>query len=166
MKLMILGMAVSLAAFAQQPVQYDGRNNPNLPRYEYRATSSSGITVQSCSTCGPMYLETVDVTACSADATLTFSQNGTAATTTAGAWTNISPAVAGPPPSVYTNTNVGSGTTLKTFAVGAATATSGPQTYDISMFVVPAGGPTSNNWTLKVSTGTCTFQITGRTKFQ
>lgn len=157
--------ALAVVSFAQQPVVLDGINNPNLPRYQYRATSSSGITVQSCSTCGAAFLETIDAS-CSADATLTFSQNGTAATTTAGTLTAIGPATSPTLPNVFTNTNVGAGTTLKTFAIAAATATSAPQTYLVSMFMVPGGGPTTLNWSLKASAGSCTFQLTFRTKYQ
>lgn len=165
MKLITLGGLLVGFAFAQQPVQYDGRNNANLPRYENRQTSSTGITIQSCSTCGPMWMETIDIS-CSADATLTFKQNGTAATATASTWTSIGPATTPTMPNVFSSTDVGSGTTLKTFAIAAATATSAPQTYDISMFMIPGGGPTSLNLSVTVSTGTCTFQTTGRTKYQ
>lgn len=165
MKLALIGLLLAGSLFAQQPIAYDGRNNPQLPRYEYIAATSSKITVQSCSTCDPAYLETIDIS-CSADATLTFSVNGTAATATAGTLKPIGQGASQKAPNVFTNSDVGSGTTLKTFAVAAATATSAPQSYDVTMFMVPGGGPTSQNWSVGVSTGSCTFQLTFRTKYQ
>lgn len=165
MKLLIL--LASLATLqAQQPVGYNGANNPQLPRYQYIAALSSKITVQSCSTCQPAYLESIDVHTCSADSTITFAWNGTAATATAGTLKPISPSLNGKPPDVFTNSNVGAGTTGKTFPVSITATAANPQSYLLPMFMVLGNAPTSQNWSVGVASGTCTFQLTFRTLYQ
>ncbi len=136
-----------------------GAYDPTLPRWQFIAASTK-VTVQSSSTADPVYFETVDIQ-CAADSTITFSWNGTAASTTAGTLKKLPsffPAMA--PPDVFTASNVGAGTTGKTFPVTGSTTVLGGN-YDISMFMLGGRSGGGTNFTI-ASTNSCTFQITFR----
>jgi hypothetical protein len=154
-QLTLLGLALAASSFAQQ---LDPARDPLRTRYEFNSTTAGAakVTVQASATSGGVNFEQVDVT-CAAIQTVTFYENGTAATTTAGTATGpIGPSSA-VPPSVFTASNVGTGTTLKSFTVSAAITSN----FDLSAFSLAAQGGGAQNFSVGVN-GACTIQIVWR----
>lgn len=95
---------------------------------------------------------------CTAACKVTFSQNGTGATNTAGTLTAITPGSGTPATKLFTNSNVGAGTAVPgTVYVGA----SAQQTIDLSKITLPATSSIAVNFTITVTTtSTCTVNMT------
>lgn len=90
---------------------------------------------------------------CAAAQTVTLSWSGTAATSTAGTALMFPPSTTPASMTVWTASNVGSGTTGPTYPVAAG----GAQLIDLSFFHMGASG-TGNNLTIS-STGSCIISI-------
>ncbi len=147
MKALLL-IALAALAWAQNP---SAPQNPTATRW--RVTESTAkLTIQANGTNDAIYFEVMDAK-CSATATLTWRTNGTAATTTAAVAKTISGG--GSPPSVFTTSDVGTGTVGKTWPVTADI----PVAFTIYEWSLPAQGPTNRNWTVEVSSGTCVFNV-------
>ncbi len=153
-RLVLLALAVASCAIAQQPTQ---PQSPLLARYQANATTSGAakITVQATATSGAVSFEEVDIYS-SAGCTVTVYINGTPATTTTLAVVGPIGVAAGVPPAAFSASNVGTGTTLKTFVVPA----SGLLVLDLHPFYFPPGAGTGTNLTVGVSaTSTIQFQM-------
>lgn len=150
---LILALALAVSAF--------GQSNPTVPRYlAKKLTTLSGaaekVTVQQ-PAASPVQVnfETADVY-CSVACTITFYQNGTAATTTT--LTPIGFGFSPPPKAVaFSGSDVGTGNTLKAFTVPAGAT----WTFDLSMFFLAKGGGGANNFSIGTSsiTGDVRIQI-------
>jgi hypothetical protein len=90
---------------------------------------------------------------CSAAQTATLSWNGTAATATAGTAKLIPPTVKPPNATIWTASNVGTGTVAATYPIAAG----GSQNIDLSKYSMGANG-TGNNITVS-TTGNCTISF-------
>src|SRR5580692_5258795 len=139
-------------AFAQQP---QIPHSPLQPRYQFNSTTSGAakVTVQATTTSGQVSFEEADIY-CAAAQTATVYVNGTAATTTAGTVTGPIGVASAVPPAVFTASNVGTGTTLKSYPVGAGALI----VLDMTPFLLPPGVGGAANLSIGV-TGTCTVQI-------
>lgn len=158
MKLITLSLLVLATINAQNPTTPG--NNPMMPRYQ-AISDTSKITVQATASSDVVYFETVDIY-CAAAQTLTFSQNGTAATTTTLAITGPLGPTSTAVPNAYSASNVGAGTTLKTFTIAAGQTLA----FDISMFMLRPQSGGSQNLSVATNSNTCRFQITFRQQYQ
>lgn len=155
-----LGMAalafLASAAFSQQ--RLDPGHDPLVARYQANATTAGAakITVQATATSDAVSFEQADIT-CAAAQTVTFYQNGTAATTTTLAIVGPLGPVSAVKVAAFSASNVGTGTTLKTFALLAGVTAN----FDLTAFSFPAGAGTSRNFSVGVD-GVCTIQIQWR----
>lgn len=95
---------------------------------------------------------------CTVDATFTLSLNGTAASATSGTVKKNNPWQPNATATVWTASNVGSGTTHRTFDVIGGTS---EQAFDLSRFIIPRGAGTGANLTVTSSsvTGDCSISI-------
>jgi hypothetical protein len=155
---LIAPLLLALVAHAQNPTTPG--NNPMMPRYQV-ISNTSKVTVQATASSDVVYFETVDIY-CAAAQTLTFSQNGTAATTTTLAVTGPISPTSTAVPNAYSASNVGAGTTLKTFAIAAGQTLA----FDISMFMLRPQSGGSQNLSIGTDSNTCRFQITFRQQYQ
>lgn len=154
-------MALLPAAWAQQPTQPTQTPSPFAARYQANKTTSlSGaaekITVQATAASGPVSFEEADVY-CSVACVATIYVSGAAATTTALAVTGPLGVSGGVPPLAFSSSNVGGGTTLKSFNIAAGATL----VLDMHAFYLPAGAGGGANLSVGTSsiTGTATIQI-------
>lgn len=143
---------LAVAALAQQPQR---PQSPLLPRYQANfTTSGSGkVTVQATATSGSVSFEEADVY-CAAAQTATVYVNGAAATATALAVVGPIGLASAIPPAAFSASNVGTGTTLKTFNLAAGATL----VLDLTEFFLPAGAGGGANLSVGVN-GACTVQI-------
>lgn len=149
----ILALALAASGFAQ--------SNPAVPRYVAKKLTSlvattEKVTVQQVSGSQvQVNFEQADVY-CSVDCTITFYQNGTAATAT-----TLTPISLGFSPPIrtraFSSSDVGTGNTLKAFNILAGQT----WTFDISMYFLPKGGSGAANFSIGTSsiTGDVRIQI-------
>lgn len=151
----LLLCAFGALSHAQTPGTIPSQLNPLLPRYQANATTSGAakITVQATATSGAVSFEEADIYS-SAGCTVTVYINGTAATTTALAVVGPIGVASAVPPAAFSASNVGTGTTLKTFVIAAG----GTLVLDLHPFYLAAGAGTGANFTIGVS-ATSTIQI-------
>jgi hypothetical protein len=143
--------------------------NPNLTRYQFNRESVLGgttdtLTVQSCSTCNTAYFESGDAY-CTAAFTVQFSQNGTAATTTAGTVIGVNGASTTNTPLAFFASNVGAGTTLRRY-YGVAGQTI---LFDLSDFFLGLNAGTGRNLSMAIIStpgATCRGQMQWRRELQ
>jgi hypothetical protein len=146
------GLALMSAAWGQQIAP---GTNPLLPRYQANFTTSGAgkVTVQATTSSDGVSFEEADIY-CAAAQTATVYVNGTAATTTTLAVSGPMSVTSAAPPTAFSASNVGTGTTLKTFNIAAGATL----TLDIHAFYLPPKSGTGANFTIGTS-GTCTIQI-------
>lgn len=154
MKTVILLVFLGLSLLAQVPITQD----PFAVRYQVnRETSLSSavekITIQGTGAADAVYFETADVY-CSAACVVTFSRDGTAASTTTLAPVGISVA-GGSPPNSYRSSNVGTGTTGRSYNIPAG----GTMSFDLSSWYLPAGAASSKNYSIATDSITATVRI-------
>jgi hypothetical protein len=143
--------------------------DPRLTRYQLnKETVLSGtteiLTVQSCATCDAAYFESGDAY-CTAAFSVQFSQNGTAATTTAATITGINGASTTNAPRGFSASNVGAGTTLRRY-YGAAGQTI---LFDLTDFSLALNAGTGSNLTMTITStasSTCRGQMQWRRELQ
>jgi hypothetical protein len=151
MKKLFLLAAIAACAWAQSPNRYSATTGDV-------SLSGAGtkLTIQQPSSNGkPLQLEAA-VVYCSVACDVTQTQNGTAATATAGTATPILPFTVPALATIFTASNVGSGTQS-----GGVThlSASSPVTFDLSKIIVPVGG-TASNYTFSIASITGTANIT------
>lgn len=153
MKTLLLTLVACLAV-AQVPVTQD----PFAARYQVNretalTAAAEKITVQGTGTADAVYFESADVY-CSAACVVTFSRDGTAASTTA-----LSPVAVGiassVAPNAYRSSNVGSGTTGRSYNIAAG----GTMSFDLSAWYLPAGAPSTKNYSIATDSITATVRI-------
>lgn len=145
---------MAAAAFAQQnPLSLP--QSPTLPRYQANFTTSGAakVTVQATAASGAVNLEEADIY-CATAQTATVYVNGAAATTTTLAVVGPIGVAAATPPAAFSASNVGTGTTLKTYNIGAGATL----VLDLTPFFLPPKAGGASNFTIGTS-GTCTIQI-------
>jgi hypothetical protein len=162
MKTTILALLLAGMAFSQTngaPSQVPAEDNPNLPRYWAIGTGTS-VTLQAKSTSDPAFLETGNIY-CAAASVVTFSFNGTAASTGSTALKTFGFANSSAPPTFWVDSNVGSGTAGQVFNIAAG------QTLVLRLapLALSQNGGTANNITM-TGTTSCTYQFLFRTKYQ
>jgi len=162
MKQLLISLLIVGAAFAQvngAPSMVPAEDNPNLPRYWVIATGTK-VTLQATTTSDPAFLETGNVY-CASAASLTFSFNGTAASTGATALKAFGFANTPTPPGLFVDSNVGAGTSGMVLQVAAG------QTLPLRLAPLAIGqyAGTGQNITMTTS-GTCTIQFMFRTRYQ
>lgn len=162
MKLMMIAVMLAWSAPAQNIPPID---NPNLPRYHADHTATNAamkVTIQGNGNNDQVFGEDVFV-GCTVATTITFSQNGTAATATALALKQPIGAPQGSPPSAFSASDVGAGTTGRVFQLAAGEY----QRYKLDEFSIRRQAPTNANFSVASSatTGVCVIYITFRTKF-
>jgi hypothetical protein len=135
--------------------------NPLLPRYQANKTTvlsgtAEKITVQATTSSGAVSFEEADVY-CSVACVATVQANGAAATTTTLAITGPMGVASAVAPVAFSASNVGSGTTLKSFNIGAGATL----VLDMHAFYLPPGAGGTANLSVGVAaiTGTTTIQI-------
>lgn len=157
----ILGLLLSSLAFGQTQtlrVYPPEANRFVVSKTTTLAASTEKVTIQNVAQTKVVF-EGVDVR-CSAACTITFSQNGTSATTTV-----ISQGTSGfvstngritASSSAYSSSNVGSGVTLKVFSMEAA----GTFSFDCSKLTLNGGRPGNLSVGIGSMSGDVTIQIT------
>lgn len=157
MKHFIALMFATATMFGQN---IDPEDDSALPRYEIRhaktlAGAATTSTIQGNNNNAPIWFEKVTVW-CSVATTLTFTQNGTAATTTSVAVPIPMGTAYANPPDGFIDSNVGAGTTRFTYSLAAGQN----QPFKMKMYYIPpnAGGSKNVNITTSSITGDCTFQ--------
>jgi hypothetical protein len=156
---LIAALALLSSAWAQQPPPSSA--NPILPRYQANKTTvlsgtAEKITVQATANSGAVSFEEADVY-CSVACVATIQVAGTAATTTTLAVTGPMGVVSAIPPAAFSTSNVGTGTTLKSFNIAAGATL----VLDMHAFYLPpaAGGFANLSIGVAAITGTVTIQI-------
>jgi hypothetical protein len=152
MKRILLMLAAAGAAFAQ------GTSAPRYIAYDSQSLTASGetLTVQQPGIGAKQVTFETASAYCSVACTITLAQNGSAATGSTTTPASINPITVSATALEYKGSNVGSGTTLGTWVLGAGAF----QSIDLSKISLGATG-TGTNLSLSVSsiTGTATLTI-------
>jgi len=150
--LLALLLSALMPAFAQQTVQ---PQSPLLPRYQANFTTSgaSKVTIQATTTSSAVLFEEADIYSAT-PCVVTVYINGTPATTTTLSVTGPTGVSSATPPAAFSASNVGAGTTLKSYQLAAGSTL----VLDLSQFYFPAGAGGNVNLSIG-TTATSTVQI-------